>query len=356
MLSTIAEQTHGKHLILRHYLSGWLPILGSSNARLLFVDGFAGPGKSAEGQPGSPLIALDCIRRQKHAGRLERVEVLCLFIESNMNTARILERTLGEYSPIPDVKTHVLAGTFTEHMTHLLNHVDGQKDRLSPSFVMIDPFGVKGVSMRLISRIIDNEKSECMISFMYEPIRRFRRHPGFEQHIDELFGTGSWRLSLSMDEEVAKKFLHALFLEQLKSNGAKFAIPFELWRGSRHVYTIFFVSNSLKGCNLMKASIWRIEPSGTFSFRGRSDQLRISFDTDTEPLVGELRRHFGNRPTPVEQIEDFVMGDGTIFHQGHLRNKTLRRLEREGRLTVSRPNGGSGFPRSRGIVVQFVGV
>ena len=38
---------------------------------------------------------------------------------------------------------------------------------------MIDPFGPKGSPMNLIGRVLENDKSECLISFMYEPIRWF---------------------------------------------------------------------------------------------------------------------------------------------------------------------------------------
>ena len=48
------EQTMGKHLVLRHYLNGWFPILSRWNGRLLFIDGFAGPGEYENGQEGSP--------------------------------------------------------------------------------------------------------------------------------------------------------------------------------------------------------------------------------------------------------------------------------------------------------------
>ena len=50
-LWTKDQQTQGKHLILRNYLNGWFPILGSSNGRLLFIDGFAGPGEYDNGEP-----------------------------------------------------------------------------------------------------------------------------------------------------------------------------------------------------------------------------------------------------------------------------------------------------------------
>ena len=72
-----------------------------------------------------------------------------------------------------------------------------------------------------------------------------------------------------------------------------------------------------------------------------------------EPLAKQLHDHFGSAPTPIEDIEQFVMSDATIFHKGQLRQKTLTRLEKESRVSVHRPQGGRGFPLGRGITIQF---
>ena len=47
----------GKHLVLKEYLKAWLPILGQTQGRILFLDGFAGPGEYKGGEQGSPVIA-----------------------------------------------------------------------------------------------------------------------------------------------------------------------------------------------------------------------------------------------------------------------------------------------------------
>lgn len=353
ILWTKYPQTQGKHLIMKHYLDGWFPILGSSNTRLLFIDGFAGPGEYENGEPGSPLIALDSVRRHKAAGRLKRVEVTCLFIESDDASASHLKKLVSKQSPVPETTCQVLSGSFDDHMTKVLDYIEEQQAMLAPAFVMIDPFGVKGSPMKLIGRILGNAKSECMISFMYEPIRRFREHPHFERHLDELFGTKEWRTALDMEETDAKLFLHNLFSNQLKLHGAQYVVPFELWNESRHVYTIYFTSGSLRGCDLMKASIWKVEPSGSYAFRGHAGQLRILFQTDIEPLVSELKSRFGSTSAPIEKLDEFMMSDRTIYHKGHLRRMTLQKLEREGRISVVRPCGGRGFPCNKGVVVRF---
>ncbi len=348
------EQTEGKHLILGNYLDGWFPILGSWHRRLLFIDGFAGPGSYLGGERGSPLIALDCLRRHKKDGRLKDVEVICVFIESDKKRADHLDRLLRKQPAIPDTSFDVLSGTFEDHMTDILDYIDKQNKELAPAFVMIDPFGPKGSPIRLIERVLRNDRSECMISFMYEPIRRFHQEPENEVHLNELFGTDRWKRCLDMDESDAKKkFLHDLFSRQLKRHGAGYVVPFELWKGNRHVYTVYFVSGSVKGCDLMKASIWKVDPTGNSSFRGYVAGQSLLFEPSTEPLAEQLKEEFGGVWVPIERIEEFVMGDRTMFHKGHLRQKTLQPLERKKRITVRRPQGGRGFPSGRGIKIRF---
>ena len=230
-LWTLEEQTEGKHLLLRSYLDGWFPILGSFSGRLLFIDGFAGPGEYSNGETGSPLVAIESVRRHRSAGRLRQVEVVFLFIEKDERRVAHLETLLDDQSAIPKTNVHVHRGTFDDYMTSLLDQLDNQSTALAPAFVMIDPFGVIGSPMQLIGRILRNPKSESLISFMYEPIRRFHRQSEFEGHLNELFGTKEWQDGFDIKEEAERKpFFHKLFTQQLKKQGAKYVVTFELYR------------------------------------------------------------------------------------------------------------------------------
>jgi hypothetical protein len=72
VLWPLDDHTRAKHRVLRAYLDQWIPIMGqqalkvrgsgsASQPRLLLVDGFAGPGRYATGEPGSPLIMLEAL-------------------------------------------------------------------------------------------------------------------------------------------------------------------------------------------------------------------------------------------------------------------------------------------------------
>ncbi|MFV2045518.1 MAG: three-Cys-motif partner protein TcmP, partial [Anaerolineales bacterium] len=60
-LWALEPHTTGKHKVLRGYLDAWFPILGTWSGRILFIDGFAGPGEYRGGEQGSPQIALDAL-------------------------------------------------------------------------------------------------------------------------------------------------------------------------------------------------------------------------------------------------------------------------------------------------------
>lgn len=346
------EQTECKHKVLECYLDGWFPILGTQAKRLLFVDGFSGPGEYDGGEPGSPIVALDSVKRHKDAGRLKDVEIDFVFVEKDSDRAQHLRRLVSGYPCLPDTRRTVLNGEFDSRVTDILNDFEKRNRLLDPSFFMIDPFGVKGNRIDILGRILKNRRSELFISFMYEPIRRFKQQPEFEKPLTDLFGTEEWKRVLDMGETgESKRFLHSLFSKQLKRHGAKFVVPFEIWKRGRHVYTMYFCTGHPKGCNLMKESIWKVDPRGTFELRAHTDQRLDLFDPDMMALGRELRKQFGDQSTPMTRVEQFVMSDQTVFHLGQLRSVLQRMLDDD--LLEKSPSHVRQFPAER-VSVRFL--
>src|SRR5713226_7063464 len=93
---SIEPHTKAKHAILQHYLEAWFPILGRWNGRVLFIDGFAGPGIYANGEPGSPLIALMTLLEHPMFTRLH-CEFVFLFMEPEEDRAASLNAQLAAF-------------------------------------------------------------------------------------------------------------------------------------------------------------------------------------------------------------------------------------------------------------------
>ncbi len=66
----LAPHTAAKLAILRSYLGAWFAILGRGTNfdRIIYIDGFAGPGRYKGGEDGSPIVALKAAFRAQSAG------------------------------------------------------------------------------------------------------------------------------------------------------------------------------------------------------------------------------------------------------------------------------------------------
>src|SRR5262249_36012787 len=148
----LEPHTIGKHLVLRAYIDAWLPILSSVNTRVLFIDGFAGPGEYAGGEEGSPQIALRAL--VDHSADIS-AEVVYFFIEEDADRAKHLERVVdGWRKKVPASTTlNIVAGSFDDTMTGIFDYLDEKNSTLAPAFVMIDPFGVSGTPMSVVKRL-----------------------------------------------------------------------------------------------------------------------------------------------------------------------------------------------------------
>jgi three-Cys-motif partner protein len=335
----LEPHTLGKHKVLRAYLDAWLPIMASWNGRILFIDGFAGPGEYKGGEHGSPVIALNALREHT-AKKVFQGEIGFIFIEKEQDRVDHLESVVAPLRATlpPKAWIEVNHGTFDETMTEVLDQVDAQLAKLAPAFVMVDPFGVSGTPMSVLRRIMRNERSEAYVSFMYESINRFATTPEFQQHLDELFGTQAWRQALRVDDPTARRTAYyEVYEQQLRDAGAKHVVKFELYEGNRLVYAIFFATHHELGSDRMKKAIWGVAPWGDFKFRpSLGGQLTLGLEEpDLTILMDQITYEFhATGWTAIEEIERFVQSDKTPFHSGHLKRGALVPMETDGRIQV----------------------
>ena len=184
-------------------------------------------------------------------------EIKYLFIEKDKarsdHLKEVLEELKGELPS--NCNYEVINSTFDETLKEALDHIEQRETLLAPAFVMIDPFGVSETPMNTIGRILKNPKSEVFISFMARDINRFREHPNFEKHLDDLFGCLQWRQGINMTEgKTRMEFFYRLYRDQLKKNGAEYVLYFELYEGEKLIYAIFFATKSLDGLRQDEAS------------------------------------------------------------------------------------------------------
>lgn len=328
--------TVGKHLVLSAYLNAWIPIIGQRGERVVIIDGFAGPGVYANGEPGSPMIALDLVRSHTALSRIG--EVVMLFVEQDPKRFAALKNQIalrGDSLP-KEISIHAEHGTFAEAMTALRQAMDENSSQLAPSFTMIDPFGVKGVTHDDIRWLLAQPKSELYVSFMVPWAARFIASSEFEQHLDAFLGPIDWRSTIGAPFLKAVENLQNMFDASLRAAGATHVVRFDLFNANTYKYSIFFASKHELGCAKMKEAIWKAMPNGSYSYRD-SAGAQLAFDMHAiglDTLDDELEEQLSSEDwTKVEDLNTYLCSDQTRFYPTQLK-KSLARLEKAERITV----------------------
>lgn len=218
----LEPHTKAKHELLRRYLGAWFPIITSSrrNRPVLFLDGFAGPGVYSNGEPGSPVIALETLVNHARFANLDSTKFVFLFVEADDDRFASLEQEIEQFwSRRPGGKPgNVLVKTYKEPFAKiaadLVSYAREQKKQLAPTFAFIDPFGWSGVPLAVIRDLLAFDKCEVLFNFMHDSVNRFVTddRPGVALSFAELFGTSAGELQAAKElvGEERKDFLRSL--------------------------------------------------------------------------------------------------------------------------------------------------
>ena len=338
----LAQHTRTKHELLRRYLAAWFPILAQSgHRRMIFVDGFAGPGIYTGGEPGSPIIALDTLVNHNMFKRFSNTQFTFFFVEKNVERHNMLEKEIAKFwrqypreSP-RNVRVKNLNEDFISAATQVVKIIRRTKQSV-PAFIFIDPFGPSGIPMSIIHELLSLRKCEVLINFMYNSINRFitDKQPKNAQIFTELFGIDKSKyLSIvSLDDSNERKiYLRDLYLDSLRRvGGCEFADSFEIWDSihGRTSYFLIFGTHDIKGIEKMKKVMWSLDTfAGEISTKGKAGQMQLAFDPDLSKLRIALLDQFRGRQATIEEINEFVIAK-TSFIKTHTK-VILNQLEKE---------------------------
>jgi len=336
----LEPHTAAKHEILRRYVQAWAPILSQGNfPHLVFVDGFAGPGRYSKGEEGSPVIAIKAVIEQP---RPIKAKVDFHFIELDKRRSDHLDSEIGVLRPPPNVTTKIHGGrSFQDAFPEIWDSYAPRPGRSRPpTFVFIDPFGFK-IPFSYVTKVLHAQSSEVLITFMFEEINRFLSQGQQPDNFDDLFGCRDWREAISIKSPSKRvKFLHDLYQRQLtQAAGANFVRSFAM-RNERNTmdYFLFFATNSELGLKKIKEAMWRIDESGTYTFSDATDpnqSVLFAPEPDRQLLTRLIVDKFSGAETTVNHIERFVVCQ-TPFRETHYK-KVLQMLELADKIVPINP-------------------
>ncbi len=352
----IEPHTKTKHQLLHIYLGAWFPILGSKIPRIVYIDGFCGPGKYIGGEDGSPIIAL---KEALNQPVLANSEVNFLFIDERSDRIRHLETELSSLKIPKNFHIHTIVNEFENTLKDILDDLERQHRQLAPTFAFIDPFGFKGAPFSLVQRLLKNPRTEIFITLMVDSVNRFVEHPSpvNQQHIKDLLGTSDAEITQVLNSPDRVLAFRQLYQDKLCKH-ARFVRFFEMHdHRNKVIYYLFFAGNHPLGHAKMKEAFWKVDNQSGFKFSDRTNPDQpVLFEIDpSSDLATQIKNHFAGTTQLSEKVITYVE-DETAYTESHAK-KALGHLEKHNEISVD-SNKIDGKKRIRGsfpkgVVIHF---
>lgn len=252
------EQSLIKSTIVAKYFDVWANVIVSTQKRypqhsqkIAYIDLFAGPGRFKDGSQSTPLkILINAIEKIDLRERL-----VAIFNDKDEKNSNDLQNTIEE---IPGIKT-------LKYKPVVYNQEIGEEivkmfedKNLVPTLFFVDPWGYKGLSLRLVNSVLKDWGCDAIFFFNYNRINMGLNNTAVQEHMQALFGekqTMELRKQLMSKNSYERELLIVEELCQaLKAYGSRYVLPFRFKnnKGKRTSHHLIFVSKHFRGYEIMK--------------------------------------------------------------------------------------------------------
>jgi three-Cys-motif partner protein len=345
------EQSRVKSAIVAKYFDAWAQVMiatqnlyrRSQNNRIAYIDLFAGPGRYADGTKSTPLLVLE-----KAIGHdVMRERLVAIFNDKDEANTNSLQEAIDELPGVdrlkhqPQVSTHEVG----EEIVKMFEQM-----KLVPTLFFVDPWGYKGLSLRLVNSVLKDWGCDCIFFFNYNRINMGLNNEAVREHMNALFGqerAGDLRKRL---EPLSPSERALVIVEELcsalRALGPRYVLPFRFKddRGARTSHHLIFVSKGFKGYEIMKETMARecsTEEQGVPSFEynpvdarlaGRQ-QLLFQLSRPLDDLGNMLLAEFAGRTLTMQRIYEQHNVDRPYIKKNY--KEVLMKLEAAGKVTAS---------------------
>jgi three-Cys-motif partner protein len=297
-----AGQSQVKTAIVTKYFSAWANVIcgylkHKEDKRIAYIDLFAGPGRYEDGTKSTPLLILENAITDPKL----RDNLVTMFNDKETENSSSLVEAIQALPGIETLKHE--PDVYTEEVgDEIVKHFEGMN--LVPTLFFVDPWGYKGLSLRLINSVLKDWACECIFFFNYSRINMGLSNLLVQGHMNALFGEERGEELRKRLEPLSSSERELTIVEELClaliDMGGKYTLPFGFKNanGNRTKHHLIFVSKHPLGYKIMKG-VMATESSST-------EQGVPSFEyspaSERQPLLFELAR-------PLDDLEGMLLDE-----------------------------------------------
>jgi len=327
--------------IFRHYIREWLPVFLTRRTSGSFLptsvnmyDFFAGPGRDAAGNPGSPLIIVYELKQYcaNQGDRKSETPVRVLFNDKDRNAISELKKTVQE-SRCEKSCCHIefTSQPFAESLSSTL---PAMRAKASAHLVIMDQFGIKEVTPAIIQTLARCQSTDLLFFISTSYIRRFIETPEIGKHFN---------LAKGELKDTEFNVIHRHLCDYFRSalGGETFYLaPFSIKKGS-NIYGVIFGSRHLFGLEKFLKVCWALDPkTGEANYNIDQEQIwtgQLSFNEEENTFKKidlfkqELKKFVSEKKPNNIGLNEFCLLNGFSPSKA---GEVLTELQSKGELIV----------------------
>lgn len=252
------EQSLVKSKIVAKYFDTWANIIirtqkcyPQHSQKIAYIDLFAGPGCYKDGTQSTPLRILT----NAIASSDLRERLVAIFNDKDEKNSNALDIAIAG---IPGIET-------LKYKPQVHNQEVGEEivkmfesTNLIPTLFFVDPWGYKGLSLRLVNSVLKDWGCDAIFFFNYNRINMGIDNEAVEKHMQALFGQEQVMVLRNKLRRKDPRRRELLIIEELcqalKAYGSRYVLPFSFKndKGRRTSHHLIFVSKHPRGYEIMK--------------------------------------------------------------------------------------------------------
>jgi three-Cys-motif partner protein len=309
------------------------------STEIAYIDLFSGPGCYQDGSKSTPLLILERAIADPDMSQM----LVTLFNDKNSNNTQSLKQAIAS---IPDIgrlrhEPIVLNKEVGEEIFQAIQQINNNV----PTLFFIDPWGYKGLSLKLIRSLIKGWGCDCIFFFNYNRINPGLNNPKVKEHMNSLFGQErvndlQTELKLMSPEQRELTIVNAICkaLEEVGGSHVQ-DFCFKNATGNRTSHYLIFVSKNSRGHSIIKDIMGR--KSSIF------DRGVPSFEYNPAPAI-QLSLFDIKPPDELENmlLDEFAGKTLTmleVYNQHHVGKRYIKKnykqallkLEAEGKIITN---------------------
>jgi three-Cys-motif partner protein len=341
-----ADQSQVKTAIVTKYFWAWAKIITAvqkkhGGDRIAYIDLFAGPGRYKDGAKSTPLLILE----QAIADPVFRDKLVVVFNDKDAENTSTLKQEIAKLDGLQTLKHE--PGIYTNEVGEEIVKMFEQWN-LVPTLFFVDPWGYKGLSLRLINSVLKNWGCDCIFFFNYNRINMGLGNDAVKHHMEALFGADK-APQMSAKLETLDPIQRELCVVEelckaLKDMGGKYTLPFRFKnaQGNRTSHHLIFVSKDQLGYEVMKdimAKESSIAEQGVPTFEYNPADARQPFLFELarplDDLEGMLCNEFAGRTMTMLKVFQAHHIDRCYIKKNY--KDVLLKLEMDGKIKADPP-------------------